>query len=73
MFFGKEKIVGITCKCDEQQEEQRQKELQVTLYYLFFVFVIAFNDFYAVSRFHTPIKIAVVPYTITTEPNDRTR
>lgn len=33
MFFGKEKIVGITCKCDEQQEEQRQKELQDNIFW----------------------------------------
>lgn len=33
MFFGKEKIVGITCKCDEQQEKQRQKKLQDNIFW----------------------------------------
>lgn len=33
MFFGKEKIVGILCKCDEQQEKQRQKELQDNIFW----------------------------------------
>lgn len=33
IILGKEKTVGITCKCDEQQEKQRQKELQDNIFW----------------------------------------
>lgn len=32
IILGKEKTVGILCKCDEQQEKQRQKELQDNIF-----------------------------------------